>query len=365
MDLRLASSARETVPLLREVTGPSVQVVDWKPGPRRPFGPSPPRTSIGPAGLRWSWSSALAPRTYLKNHRSRMDDMDRMIHRFSIGQVGCTAVSDGHLVYAPPLSPLPANLLFANAPHDQLGEMLREYGLDLQGWGEWTSSYTCLLIKTGGYAVLVDTGAGDLGPDTGRLLDSLALDGTSPEDVDMVVITHAHPDHLGGNTDDQGRSRFPRAEWVISEQEWDFWTKGQAQRELPQHGGEAMLGYAGRNLSVLKDHIRLVNGEMEILPGILVIPAPGHTPGQLAVRVSSRDQVLYYLSDVVLHPLHVRRPQWVAAVDMLPGQAVVTRESLLRRASVEEAVVMSFHFPFPGLGRILPRSDGWEWERLP
>jgi glyoxylase-like metal-dependent hydrolase (beta-lactamase superfamily II) len=294
-----------------------------------------------------------------------MSDMDRNIHRFNTGRVDCTAVSDGHFVYSPPLFPPPADFLFVNAPSGQLEAMLRQGAVDPKEWGEWTSPYTCLLIKTEKHVVLVDTGAGGLGPHTGRLLESLALDGVGPEDVDLVVITHAHPDHLGGNTDDQGHRRFASADWILSEREWDFWTKGEAERWLPEHSREVLLGYASRNLSVLEDRVRLVKGEEEVLPGVLVIPAPGHTPGQLAVRVSSEGESLYCLADVLLHPLHVRRPQWVAAVDVLPTQLVVTRESLLQRAAVEEALVMSFHFPFPGLGRVLPRGDGWEWEPLP
>ncbi len=293
-----------------------------------------------------------------------MKSMDGMIHRFRIGQIDCTALSDGYLVYAPPTFPRPADLRFLNAPKDRLDEMLREDGLDLQEWAEFRSGYTCLLIKTGEHVVLVDTGAGDLGPHTGRLLDSLALDGMSPEDVDSVLITHAHPDHLGGNADDQGRCRFPMAEWIISEREWDFWTGGQAERELPEHGREVILGCARRNLSVLEEHVRLVRGEEQILPGVAVIPAPGHTPGQSAVRVSSQGDTLYCVSDVVLHPLHVRRPRWVAVVDMLPTQTVATRESLLQRAAAEEALVMGFHFPFPGLGHLVPRGDGWDWVPL-
>jgi glyoxylase-like metal-dependent hydrolase (beta-lactamase superfamily II) len=293
-----------------------------------------------------------------------MANMNTSIHRFSIGKIDCAALGDGHFVYSTPLFPPPAQFLFVSAPSDQLGEMLQEDGIHLKTWDQWTSPYTCLLIETAKHVILVDTGAGGLGPHTGQLMESLASAGISPGDVDLVVITHAHPDHVGGNTDSQGHCRFPRAGWVISEREWDFWIKGEAERELPEHVREVMLGFASRNLSVLENQVQLITGEEELLPGVLVVPAPGHTPGQLAVKVCSEGESLYCLSDVVLHPLHVRRPEWVAAVDMLPTQLVATRKVLLQAAAEEKAIVMNFHFPFPGLGRVLPRGDGWEWKPL-
>jgi glyoxylase-like metal-dependent hydrolase (beta-lactamase superfamily II) len=287
--------------------------------------------------------------------------MDTSTYHFKVGRIDCTAVSDGHFVYAPPLFPPGAAFLFANAPADRRRQVLEGAGIDPQEWIEWTSPYTCLLLSIAGRLVLVDTGAGGLGPGTGRLPESLALAGVVPEDIDTVVLTHAHPDHLGGNTDSEGSLRFAAAEWVISEREWEFWTGGEAARELPEHGRDVLLGYAQRNLSVLEDRVRLVGGEEEILPGVRIVPAPGHTPGQVALSVTSEGESLYVLSDVVLHPAHLAEPEWVAMVDMLPPEVVATRRSLLERAATDQALVMAFHFPFPGLGRVAPDGEGWMW----
>jgi len=287
--------------------------------------------------------------------------MDTGTYHFKVGRIDCTAVSDGHFIYAPPLFPPPAAFLFANAPDDRRRQVLEEVGIDPEEWTEWTSPYTCLLLGIAGRLVLVDTGAGGLGPDTGRLLESLALAGVGPEDIDTVVLTHAHPDHLGGNTDAEGGLRFAAAEWVISEREWGFWTGGEAARELPEHSRDVLLGYAQRNLSVLEDRVRLVRGEEEILPGIRIIPAPGHTPGHVALWVTSEGESLYVLSDAVLHPVHVAEPEWVAMVDMLPPEVVATRRSLLGRAATGQALVMAFHFPFPGIGRVASEGEAWVW----
>ena len=105
--------------------------------------------------------------------------------------------------------PPPAELLFTSAPQDRLSAVLAELGLDAEHWPEWVNPYTCLLVNTGDHRVLIDTGADGLGPDTGKMLRSLGAAGLAPEEVDLIVFTHAHFDHIGGNTDAQGKSSLP------------------------------------------------------------------------------------------------------------------------------------------------------------
>jgi len=103
-------------------------------------------------------------------------------------------------------------------------------------------------------------------------------------------------------------------------------------------------------------------GEKEVLPGIRILPAPGHTPGHSAVAISSGGEELLYLADLLVHPTHFEEPEWFAAVDMLPGELATTRGALLARAAKEKTRLTAFHFPFPGLGRALPKRAGWQWQ---
>jgi glyoxylase-like metal-dependent hydrolase (beta-lactamase superfamily II) len=102
----------------------------------------------------------------------------------------------------------------------------------------------------------------------------------------------------------------------------------------------------------------------EIIPGIKAIEAAGHTPGQMALSISSQGESLLYLSDVIIHPLHLMEPEWYSMVDILPQKVASTRRVILQQASLAKNLVMAFHFPFPGLGFIMPGEQAWKWKPL-
>jgi len=289
--------------------------------------------------------------------------MNSEVYRFKVGDFECMAISDGTYTYGPPLFPPPTTFLFANAPKKLLDKRLSEHSIQPEQWTAWVSPYICLIVNTGKHRVLVDTGAYGLDPSTGRLLQNLQAQGIGPRDIDTVILTHAHPDHTGGNINAEGKLTFPKAHYVMWKDEWNFWTSEQAESKLGEHGA-ALLVFAQKNLPPIEPQLDLIEQEAEILPGIRAVATPGHTPGHMAVSISSKGEQLLCMSDAVLHPIQLEQPEWCAMVDFAPDQVISTRRRILSKAAVEKTLVLAFHFPFPGLGHVIQKGRRWRWQPI-
>jgi glyoxylase-like metal-dependent hydrolase (beta-lactamase superfamily II) len=269
---------------------------------------------------------------------------------FTVGAFTCIAIGDGTLRY-------PLGNLFANKPKAQVEEALR-------GWGQppdfVTLGCTCLYVEAGKHRVLIDTGAGRASPWTGRLAYGLAAAGVSPSQIDTVVISHAHPAHAGGLFAADGGLAYPNARFYLSQAEYDFWTAEVAYGRAP----ERLVDAARASLELVWERLTLVDCvDAETVPGVCVLPVPGHTPGHMAVAIASQGQRLLYLADTAYHPLHLEHPDWTSIYDMAPEQAVAVRRALIEQAADEATLLLGPHFaPFPGLGRITRTADGWLWQ---
>jgi glyoxylase-like metal-dependent hydrolase (beta-lactamase superfamily II) len=283
--------------------------------------------------------------------------MNTEIYPFKVGTFECIAVSDGTFAY-------PDHSFFVNAPKDRLEQALREHNIQP---GEIIAPWTCLLINTGQHRVLVDTGGGaGLAPSVGKLLPYLQAEQIETVEIDRVILTHGHPDHIGGNTDTEGKPAFPNARYSMWKDEWDFWTSDPdlAQLQVGEDLKQLMLALARKNLPPIQGQLDLVERETEILPGIRAVAAPGHTPGHMALAISSDNEQLLYMSDAVLNPIHLEQPEWYPAFDLAPEQAMATRRQLLARVAAEQALVIACHFPFPSLGHIIQRGEAWQWQPI-
>jgi len=277
-----------------------------------------------------------------------------------VGDFECMAISDGTFTYEPPLIPPPATFLFANAPKELLEQALSEHGIQSEQWVAFVSPFTCVMVNTGRHKVLVDTGADGLTPNTGRLLRNLHTVGIEAGEIDTVILTHGHDDHIGGNTDAKGKPAFPKARYVMWKEEWTFWTSEQPEALYKNED----FAFTRKNLLPIQDQIDLFDLEAEIVPGIHAVPAPGHTPGHMAVSVSSNGKQLLCIGDAFLHPIHIEHPEWHATHEVAPEQLMNTRHLLLNKSATEKALMLAFHFPFPGVGHVVRRGTGWQWQPI-
>ncbi len=275
-------------------------------------------------------------------------------YRFQVGGIGCVVLSDGYFSY-------PSRSMFPNADPGELARALEKRHLPRE---TVLSPYTCLLVQTGRHVMLVDAGGGESSSTTGAIRARLEMEGVRPADVDTVILTHAHPDHIGGAVDPRGRPVFPNARHVITECEWEHWTRGvPAVSKAPS--GDIQAGIrrnAFRCLTALRFQLETMSGEEELAPGVRLIPCPGHTPGHTGVLLYDGAERLLAIGDAAVHPLHLEYPDWENGFDLQPDVALVTRRELAHRAATEHLRLMAFHFPFPSVGRVAPLTGGgWEW----
>ncbi|MFB4203879.1 hypothetical protein KBTX_04023 [wastewater metagenome] len=272
-------------------------------------------------------------------------------YHVQVGAFQVTALSDGTVE-------LPMDKLL-HAPADEVRAALKAHFLS----APTETSVNGYLINTGDELVLVDTGAGSLfGPTLGNLVHSLEAAGYRPEQVDEVYLTHMHPDHLGGLTQD-GERVFPNAVVRADRDDSAYWLDPANMEKAPE-GRKGMFKGAMASLKPYReaDAFEPFDDGTELAPGIHAQPAPGHTPGHTTYRLESDGEAMVLWGDL-MHAAAVQfdHPEVAIDFDSDPEQAIASREAAYEKAAETGVLVAGAHLPFPGIGHIRADGQGYEW----
>jgi glyoxylase-like metal-dependent hydrolase (beta-lactamase superfamily II) len=284
--------------------------------------------------------------------------------RAFVGGVQVTAVSDGDLFMEKSFYPA-----ISEAQWGEYSDQVRADGRLLMNLGSF-------VLHSRGQNILVDTGLGatpgHFMADCGRLPREMRDRGVPPEDIDTVLLTHLHGDHVGWNIVGEGENRtlgFPKARYLAPKVDWeDSLAMSGSTLELAEDEAvrQRRVSAFVKQVQPLQafGRLDLYEGEHVVTPEITTIPAPGHTPGHMCVRISSQGETAIIMGDAVHLPHEVHEMDWVCRGDRDAAATIATREKLLNDAESAGGLVLAGHFPAPGMGRLARASGRRYWHAL-
>jgi len=274
-------------------------------------------------------------------------------YRYKVGDYECTSLSDGANVF-----PMPDTFV-RNVSKDQA---LAAAEAAYMPKGMVVVPFNPQVINTGSKLVVIDTGVGPGGtnPRVGHLVANMTAAGIDPKAVDIVVLSHLHPDHANGIKAADGSLVFPNAEIKLPAKDWAFWM---SEENAAKAANDMMKNYfanARRVFTGMENKVTKYEWGQEVAPGITALDTNGHTPGHTSFAVASGSSRVLIQSDVTNIPeLFLRNPEWHVAFDIDAPKAVETRKKFYDMASTEKALVIGFHFPFPSMGYVEKNGPGY------
>jgi glyoxylase-like metal-dependent hydrolase (beta-lactamase superfamily II) len=286
-------------------------------------------------------------------------EMQPAISRFKLGGFEITPIIDSKVI-RPGLTPS----FGGEAQADEVKALAKANRIDAD---RYQHPFTPILVNTGKQLVLFDTGNGSLSAEheqlkgrlpPGQLVARMAEAGYKPEDVDVVVITHGHPDHIGGLTKG-GQQVFAKARYVFGAADYDFWQKGENVREARKFNRELYV----KIMTPLAARATMIKPGDEVVPGITAVDAFGHSPGLLAFHIESEGKRLLNWADTANHyVVSIQRPDIHLDVDDDKDRAVASRKRILDMVASEGILAAGYHMPYPGFGYVeRGQGGGFRW----
>ncbi|KAB2848005.1 MAG: MBL fold metallo-hydrolase [Hyphomicrobiaceae bacterium] len=277
-------------------------------------------------------------------------------YRFPVGKFQATIVSDGPLPLGEP------SATFKGITKEDVAKALTENFLPADNV---VLEQNALVLNTGSRLVLFDSGMGTskaFGSTTGRLLASLRQAGINPDQIDDVICTHAHIDHVGGLASATGKRYFRNATVHLSKADYDFWTD-----EKKLTGDlKLFITHARLNLLPYKNRLKFIEDGKDVIPGIQAMAAPGHTVGHTIFVIKSESAAFVFIGDTTHHQiLLTERPRTEFAYDTDPKQAVQSRLKVFDMLAKDKLPFVAYHFPWPGVGHLAKQGDGYRFFASP
>lgn len=273
--------------------------------------------------------------------------------RWKVGEFEVTALHDG--VVRGPLDP-------GRTPNAPLDEVKKLLAANFMSTEQATNHFTTLVVNTGSKLILIDAGFNNNGaPTTGQMAVNMAAAGIDPKQIDTVLISHFHPDHINGLRSKEGALVYANAEIVIPQADWDHYMDEAKMNAVPEAARGGFLASRRVFTPIAKD-VRRHEAGKESVPGITAIATPGHTPGHLSFVVSSGTSTLLVVSDAANDPrIFARNPDWHFAPDLDKPLAVASRRKLLDMAATDRMQLSFYHAAFPATGYVAKDGAGFNW----